>query len=172
MNTFYWDAAPGATSYRVSVDGGPSSTVDAPTTNLQLDLSNVGLNPQMSWKVEAIRNGEVICTSQIVSVPREWSPTPAPSGVAGTFSAWVSCLTTFVYQVNYSGLPAGTTSVTVNYTDTPPLSATPGAPQVASVPPDPGSVVITTLLTASISNVSITANPSGVTVNLPGPFFC
>ena len=34
MNTFYWDAAPGATSYRVNVQGAGSKEVDAPTTTI------------------------------------------------------------------------------------------------------------------------------------------
>lgn len=80
MNTFYWDGAPGATSYRVIVEGGPSGSTSS-GTNLTLDLSSMGQNPQISWYVEALQNDVGACRSQTVTIPREWSPTPTPTTV-------------------------------------------------------------------------------------------
>ncbi len=179
INTFYWDAAPGATSYRVSVEGGPSATIAAPTTTLQLDLSNVGFNPQLSWKVEALVNDRVACTSQVVTIPREWAPTPVPAPTnppatapGPAFAAGVTCSGLNTYNVDYAGLPGGTTTVTITYTDAPASSVSPPSPAVTAVPPDPGSVFLFGSGPTTITNITITANPSSVSVFLPGPYSC
>ncbi|MBI1277292.1 MAG: hypothetical protein GC179_04105 [Anaerolineaceae bacterium] len=173
MNTFYWDAAPGATSYRVNVQGAGSKEVTAPTTTVNFDISSAGFNPQLTWSVDALYNGVVACSSQSVTIPRQWAapppPTVPPPGSPGlpSFSASWSCGTSS-FTVNYGGLPAGTTSVTINYNASG-ASVTPGSPAIASVPPDPGNFDFSSYppFGYSLTNGSVVANPSGVTMPLP-----
>ena len=82
--TFYWDAAPGATAYRVNLVGESgvfSFTTDGSNLNLNVDTSNssIGFGFQMQWNVEAIFEGEVICTTPLVSIPREPQPPGRPA---------------------------------------------------------------------------------------------
>ncbi len=170
MNTFYWDAAPGATSYRVNVQGAGSKEVTAPTTSISFDISGAGFNPQLTWSVDALYNGQVACSSQSVTIPRQWAAPPPATQVPGAppaFAASWSC-GTGSFTVNYSGLPAGTTGVTVNYSAS---GATPNPPSPAStgVPPDPGSFFFSSYpsLSFTLTNGSVVANPSGATVGLP-----
>jgi hypothetical protein len=169
MNTFYWDAAPGATSYRVSVQGAGYKEIDAPTTTLNFDISSAGFNPQLTWSVDALYNGVVACSSQAVTIPRQWAPPPPPTAEPSTqaFTAtWVCSASAF--QVNFSSLPAGTTSVTINF-NAGAAFITPASPHNVPVPPDPGSFFFSSYPPGSfnLSNGSVIANPSGVTVSLP-----
>lgn len=90
LQQFYWDPAPGATSYRVNLfraDGslaGSFSSTGA-TTNLTADTSVAGGGFQFAWMVEALLDGQMVCTSQMVTiplapppVPTQPAPTPAP----------------------------------------------------------------------------------------------
>ena len=169
MNTFYWDAAPGATSYRINVQGAGSKEIDAATTNANFDISSAGFDPQMTWSVEALYNGVTVCSTPSVTIPRQWSaPPPPPPGVVppGSFSASLSC-GIGDFTLNYGGLSADTTSLTFNFvpinTD---LSVTP--PVTISVPPTSGSQTYTTYSqNFEILEGSVVANPSGVIVALP-----
>jgi hypothetical protein len=89
LTTFYWDPAPGATSYRVSVyneNGALVSTFDtpAPNTNVVGDMAAAGNGFTFSWKVEALVNNQVACSSSLVTMFRE-AP-PPPSGQPSTES--------------------------------------------------------------------------------------
>jgi hypothetical protein len=70
--------------------------------------------------------------------------------------------------VNYGGLPAGTTGVTVNYNASG-ATITPGSPASQAVPPDPGSFFFSSYppFGFMLTNGSVVANPSGVTMPLP-----
>ncbi len=95
-NTFYWDAAPGATSYQVNVytDGGRLVGVypsDGTTTNLVLDASTFGAGSAFTWEVVALINGELACDSAPIALPRAFPsdptrvpPTNAPATPIGT----------------------------------------------------------------------------------------
>lgn len=84
-NTFFWDGAPGATSYRVNVfnvdEGGRlavSFTTFAPNTNLTGDVGGpAGGGFRFAWEVEAIFAGQVICRTPRQTMFRA-SPPPAP----------------------------------------------------------------------------------------------
>jgi hypothetical protein len=104
-NTFYWDPAPGATSYRVTVVGFTSIDVGAGQTNAFIDLYNVGTNFQMSWYVEALVDGQVACTSQTVTIPREASPPP--------FTAGWQCLSTTELEVYWDNAPPGNVTIVI-----------------------------------------------------------
>ncbi len=104
MNTFYWDPAPGATSYRFNVVG--FGTKDSSSTNVTYDLFEAGQQFQMSWFVQALVNGEVTCTTQTVTVPREAAPPP--------FSAsWQCGPGAQDVTVTYQNVPPGSNSVAI-----------------------------------------------------------
>lgn len=159
VNTFYWDAAPGATSYRVTVSGVGSVESTAPTTNANLDLTSVGFNPQMSWYVEALVNGQVACTSQTVTIAREAPPAVVS---APSFSASWSCVNPGLIDISFPNVPAGTTSVTINYSGVP---HSPSSGTTISVPPF--QVALSGTPGTTLTNGSIVAHPSGRSASLP-----
>jgi hypothetical protein len=75
---FYWDGAPGATTYRVTIFN------DAGNSVFSLDISSnsttlitnttaavIGGGSAFSWQVQALVNGEVACTTARVAVQRD-----------------------------------------------------------------------------------------------------
>jgi hypothetical protein len=89
--TFYWEPAPGATSYQLNIyqeaDSGRidgplrlSYVVAAPSTSLSADvgwpLSASGI--WFSWEVHAFFGGQVICSTPRWSIWRGPGPTPIP----------------------------------------------------------------------------------------------
>lgn len=85
--TFYWDAAPGADSYRVVVTGESGATVfnaDGAQTSLTADLSigSIGYGFNFSWYVEALSGGTVVCGSPPVGMFRE-APIPDAPPLTG-----------------------------------------------------------------------------------------
>jgi hypothetical protein len=79
--TFYWDPAPGATSYQVNVlnDSGAvvgSFTTDAPNSSLIGDTSNLGGGFSFAWQVTALVNGQAACSSTPITMFREAPPAP------------------------------------------------------------------------------------------------
>lgn len=185
-NTLYWDPFPGATGYRVNIynideaNGRQvaSYTVNGTQTSITVDLTveTVGYGFSFAWDVQAVVNGLVVCTTPRVTIPRGSPPQGASNPSSSvtvpppSFSVAWGCSGTFTYQVTFSGLPAGTTSVTVNYVILAGLVTPP--PAVTSVPPDPGSVVFTASGIGTIGSGTVTANPSGATVTLPGTLSC
>ncbi len=97
QTTFYWDGAPGATSYIVNLydeTGALKASFEtaAPNTNLVGDTSGLGGGFSFSWEVVALVNGQVACTSANVTMFREAPPpvdlpqsTPEPSYVCGNY---------------------------------------------------------------------------------------
>jgi hypothetical protein len=165
MNTFYWDAAPGATSYRVNVQGAGSKEVDAPTTNANFDISSAGHNPEMSWSVDALVNGIVVCSTATITIPRQWSPPPPPPPPPGFAAIW-SC-TSDTIGVNYSGVPDGSTSIVINFNSNG-AEPNPFPPITISNPAKSGSVSIDSGSSGyDLFNGSVTAQPSGASVGLP-----
>ncbi len=180
-NTFYWDGAAGATSYRVNIYGMDEakgalvrsfdSRASATSLTADITIETTGYGFKFAWEVQALYNGVVACISSRYTVPRG-APNGggASSGASpSTFTASWGCLTLFSYIVNYSGTPAGTTSVTLNFTAS---GAVPSGAITNSVPPDPGTISFTATGPGSASAGSLTANPSGATVPLPGTLSC
>jgi hypothetical protein len=90
-NRFYWDAAPGATGYRVTVFNDAEGRVafflapgDATSLTATLDHANIGGGFSFSWEVHALLDDEVVCGSQRVSVPRS-APAPPPTGFTASW---------------------------------------------------------------------------------------
>jgi hypothetical protein len=97
QNTFYWDAAPGATDYQVTVydEGGnvvASGQTGAPSTSVPLDvLSASGFT--YSWQVSALVDGQVACTTLPVTMFRSPPPPPRSAPDEGTCNYNYSCET-------------------------------------------------------------------------------
>lgn len=87
-NVFYWDPAPGATSYRVniynlSMPGSPlmaSYEVSGLLTHLQGDAGDgaVGSGFLFRWEVQALVSDQVACSAS-VTLPRAAAATPVPT---------------------------------------------------------------------------------------------
>lgn len=81
LQPFYWNPAPGATNYRVNLfraEGTLAGSFETggTETNLTADTSGAGGGFQLSWNVQALLDGQVVCTSQMVSIPL--APPPPP----------------------------------------------------------------------------------------------
>ncbi len=165
MNSFYWDAAPGATSYRVNVQDAGSKEVDAPTTNANFDISSAGFNPQLTWSVDALYKGVVVCSTASVTIPRQWSAPPPPPPPPGFGASWTCGSGEFT--VNYGGVPQGTTSLTINFNSNG-AEPSPNPPIVIDSPPSSGSVAVQTFSSGwDLFAGVVVASPSGASVLLP-----
>lgn len=111
LNTFYWDPAPGATSYQVNVYGvdersgalvGAFSTGGG-STSLSADLTveTIGFGFSFAWEVQALVNGQVVCTTPRVTIPRE----PPPPGPAPVCTPVVICPTPPPCSVHFCPTP-------------------------------------------------------------------
>ena len=87
-NVFYWDAAPGATSYRVNIYnlelGGAlmaSYETSGVLTRLQADASDgaVGGGFHFAWEVQAMVSDHIACSSPRLAMLRSIAPTPVPT---------------------------------------------------------------------------------------------
>lgn len=158
VNTFYWDPAPGATSYRLNVPGVGSVEVPSGSTSVNFDLSPAGENYQMSWSVDALLNGAVACSTALVTVPREAAPNMTASWACGPGTDHIT--------ITYNNLPPGSTSVVFNFSG----SASPGSGYTISSPPTNGTQVFNT---SFLSGGSVAAFPTGRTVALsPSSLTC
>jgi len=100
--TFFWDAAPGSTTYRLRIfneAGSVVGTFDTSTDNTALTIDtgsgSIGEGFNFSWEVDALVNGQVACTSGRTAVVRDFGqvnvggnnnntqPTPTPVGWSG-----------------------------------------------------------------------------------------
>jgi Bacterial SH3 domain len=89
--TFFWDAAPGATTYRLNVFGESGQLLDSFTTTsdnpaLSID-TNAGIigstgGSNFSWNVDALFNGQLACSSSSVAVVRDAFPVVVGGGGA------------------------------------------------------------------------------------------
>jgi LysM repeat protein len=90
INTFYWNPAPGATGYRISIfnlDGGGflavTWDVGRTFTSITTDVSEgiVGPGFRFSWYVEALVNGAPVCRTQTVTVFRAVGTAVPPTAI-------------------------------------------------------------------------------------------
>jgi hypothetical protein len=100
MTPFYWDAAPGATSYRVNVFGEDGSVrtsleIDSNNTTLVLNTGGaIGEGINFGWNVEALVNGQVACTTGTINLPRDLTPQLVGEGSGQTVPdecTWKEC---------------------------------------------------------------------------------
>jgi LysM repeat protein len=80
--TFYWDAAPGATSYTLVIAGETATTgFNAGTdTSITIDTTegSIGFGLQFTWSVAALLDGRVACQSNAITIYRESAPSITP----------------------------------------------------------------------------------------------
>jgi len=179
-NTFYWDGATGATSYRVNIYGMDEArgalvrSFDSrgTATNLTADITNetTGFGFKFAWEVQALYNGVVACISSRYTVPRGAPNGGSSAGASSSFTATWNCSGPMNFKVDYSGTPAGTVSVVVNYTVV--AGGVSPSPVGGSVPPDPGTVFFSSTSPGTVTAGSITAMPSGAVIALPGTLNC
>ncbi|MBZ0289888.1 MAG: hypothetical protein K8I30_19855, partial [Anaerolineae bacterium] len=99
-NTFYWDAAAGATSYRVRLydAGGTLAGVvntGGAETSLSLDTAIAGTGYRFSWEVVALKDGREACTTSRVTMALGAPPPPSqPQHMLATPSAAVTMFPT------------------------------------------------------------------------------
>lgn len=85
--TFYWDPAPGATSYVVVIAGETATTGFDAGNNTNLTIAtgegSIGFGLQFTWSVAALLNGREVCQTQAVTIFRESAPSqPQPDVTA------------------------------------------------------------------------------------------
>ncbi|MBA3874872.1 MAG: LysM peptidoglycan-binding domain-containing protein, partial [Anaerolineae bacterium] len=180
-NTFYWDGATGATSYRVNIfgmdeaKGALVASFDSrgTATSLTANITNetTGFGFKFAWEVQALFNGVVACISNRTTMPRAARSGGGGGGSSssGSFTASWGCSASLTYKVNYANTPPGTTSVTVSYTGSGALAS---GSITNGVPPDPGSLIFSATGPSTASGGTITANPSSATLSLTGSPSC
>jgi hypothetical protein len=165
-NTFYWDAAPGATSYRLNVPGVGSVEVAAPTTNVTFNLASAGPSTfEISWSVDALVNGAVACSTALVTIPRESAPPPMTA-------SW-SCSGNGQFTIYYENLPPQDDSIAFFYTPhVSPISPAPGH-TISNAPESGSQTFVSSDGFADAMDGSVVSYPSGTTVTLsPQLLFC
>lgn len=177
-NTFYWDPASGVDGYRVNIynideKGGAlvgSFTAGGGSTSLTADMSiaNVGYGFSFAWEVQALLNGQVVCSSQRYTIPRAPQPAAGSAG-SGITASWI-CAGLYTFDVTYAGLPAGTTTATINFTFAggtpspfPPFTFTPvGSSGVQGFSGFGPITVMSGTITANPSGASATISPATI----------
>jgi LysM repeat protein len=170
--TFYWDAAPGATGYRVNIynlDEANGALVgsfqsEGTSTNLTADVTieSIGYGFSFAWEVQALLNGQTVCTSNRHTIPRAPQPGGSPGGqppAGGGFSATWTCSGAGSVAVSYSNAPAGDTSILISFIDgTAPINGT------FSIPPASGTQIFNGV--ANVSGGTVLSMPSYTSVTL------
>lgn len=90
--SFYWDPAPGAQQYRVTVRYQGAVVGTFTTTGTETSITGDFIQPNdraipYEWYVEALANGQVICTSASVSAVRDFPIRVTPSLVCVNYFA-------------------------------------------------------------------------------------
>lgn len=135
LNTFYWDAAPGADHYVVNLYnesgaqvGSFQTTGSETSLTTEVNQQTAGAGFSFGWEVQALQNGQVICTTRRVTIPRAPCPTPVPPkpdlvvssiSQAGELS-WSKECTVLSVPVTYvvanrGGQPSGTFATNLHY---------------------------------------------------------
>jgi hypothetical protein len=77
LTTFYWTLVPGADDYWVSIFNENGQNVRLASTggigtSISIDTSAAAIGPgsMFGWEVTAFQNGQVLCTTRRVNIPR------------------------------------------------------------------------------------------------------
>lgn len=184
-NTFYWDAAAGATTYRVNVynlDKEPVLARAFETADNSLNLTatitneTVGFGYKFAWDVQALRNGIVVCTSIRYEVPRAprpngSTPVPTTSGATATASNTPSITPTAGPSLTASNTPTSTLFLTPTDTPTSTLTVTPTDTPTNTLtvtPTDTPTNTLTLTPTDTATN-TLTPTPTDTPTNTPTP---
>lgn len=185
-NTFYWDAAAGATTYRVNIynlDKDPVlarsfETADS-ALNLTANITNetVGFGYKFAWDVEALRNGVVICTSKGYEVPRAPRPngsTAVPTvvpttGATATASNTATSTITAGPSPTASNTPTSTLSPTPSNTPTNTITPTDTFTPTNTITPTDTFTPTNTITPTDTPTSTNTATPTDTPTNTPTP---
>jgi len=79
--TFFWNPAPGATSYRVNISGESGSfsfgaAGSSSSSTADVTIEGIGFGFSFTWNVDALLNGQVVCSTPGVTIPRQPPPDP------------------------------------------------------------------------------------------------
>ncbi len=96
VTPFYWDAATGATSYRLNIYGEAGDlrgTFEVSgSTTLSVDTgAAIGTGSNFSWNIQALVDGQVACTTGVVSLPRDAFQSLVGSGGDGGGATPTAC---------------------------------------------------------------------------------
>lgn len=164
---YYWDAAPGATSYQVNIynsSGGLAGSLftGGPETTIVVDTRPLGVGGSMQWEVIALLNGQPVCSTGRSPQQVQQAAPPPPSPVAIPLAASAVCGgSTSEVDVSWSNALPGET-ITISFST---IGPTVNYNQVVSGPS--GSFLFTAVF-GSISMITVQGTQSG-TVILPPP---
>jgi hypothetical protein len=155
------------TGYQVVVtnlDEQRSLRIDAPanatSVTALLDGRTIGFGFAFTWRVDALSNGQVLCSSRTISLQRE-AEVSVPTA---SFSVTITCGTPATYTTifNWSGL--GTDSVTFTFLEgSAPVSFGPFTGNTGSQPKS--------TLAQPVTNIVATTS-GGAVINIAGPYTC
>lgn len=200
-NTFYWDGAAGATSYRVNIYGMDEAKgalvhafeVAGNATSLTGDITieTTGYGFKFAWEVQALYNGVVACISSRYTVPRG---APTAGGGGSTVITAATPVPTAIPLPTATSTPPSSFVATwscnsalsfrVDYSGAPPGTTSVSvsytivaggvspSPVTGPVPPDPGIIFFSSTSTGTVTGGMIVASPSGIGVLLPGTLIC
>lgn len=116
--SFYWDAEPGATSYRLKIyDAATGNAVfigETSGTSLPVDAGTLGGGPDFTWEVEALVNGVVDCISGQARARRDERPASSVPSESNFSASW-SCGDSYEVVIQWQN--AGPGGVTVSFYD-------------------------------------------------------
>lgn len=168
FNQFYWNPASGnITNYRVVVinqeaGGSVSATTQGTETSLGINLTQdtIGGGFSFAWYVEALRNGNVVCTSATIALQRGAEVVAPPAGAGATpFNAYIIACNSYDMTIGWDSV-AGGESVTISLQDyAVPYSYGPFPGPTGAYPYSTGSAL-------NVTNLVVTSS-GGYTVNLP-----
>lgn len=174
---FSWTEAPGAAEYEIvfyNYQDAVAGTFRTPNTNITLNVGTIPTGGELSWEVRAYgpNNSYACVTARSAKVARQSDPN-APAGgdsPAVQLSATWKCVDAEII-VSYGNVPEGTTELVLSFaygftsggTYTQAFSgfSTPG-----------GSLVVGGYYPPPQTSGTLTAQPSGQTVNLTGTLEC
>jgi hypothetical protein len=172
LTQFYWDGVVTATNYRVNIvneTGSLAATflTGGSETNVTGDMSpgTVGQGTFFTWSVDALVNGQIICSTAGLRLPRDQFPQQGgitPTGVAPV-SLFLTCPTGLVV-LNWANVNPGSL-ISWNLTTPGPLSGS-----TTSVGTSGTQVLTTGSPTFTYSGTASSSNPpfsTGVSVTCP-----
>jgi hypothetical protein len=168
--TFSWTEAPGAAEYEIvfyNYQDTVAGTFRTTGTNITLNVGTIPTGGELSWEVRAYgpNNSYACVTARSAKAARQSDPN-APQGgssQAVQLSATWKCVDAEII-VSYSNVPEGTTGLVLSFTY--------GYGTYNQTFPVGESIVVGGYYPPPQTNGTLTAQPSGQSVNLSGTLEC
>jgi len=168
-NTFFWDAAPGATAYRLIVtnlEEGRTVIRETQATNVTavLDQQSIGGGFEFVWQVQALVDGEVACATPGYPMLRgSAGEVGADDPVTALTASWGCAVSAGAIVINFNGALAGDT-VTATFTA--------GPVTVTRTATGPSGTITYTSGAATVSNGQLTTSSGGLVNLSPASLTC